>query len=188
MAIKMMSLQSMCWLIACLAIQPSAATSKVDCKWGWDGVTCTEKKRLYVEDIDTWISASQKIIIGSGVVGGISVVALVVWCCCCCWALNSSTPRQRAVVNTTAATVVPMGYGQPVSMYPGFQGYQPVPLLQSPAQLPMNAPPCSYAYPQAGQAQPPPYNQAASGGRPSQVPTGGMNDNPKFFNTAQTNI
>ncbi|XP_078269915.1 uncharacterized protein LOC144601581 [Rhinoraja longicauda] len=188
MAIKMMSLQSMCWLIACLAIQPSAATSKVDCKWGWDGVTCTETNHDYVEDIATWISARYKIIIGVvvGVVGGIIVVALLVWCCC--WALNRPTPRQRAVVNTTAATVLPMGYGQPVLMYPGFQGYQPAPLQLSPAQLAMNATPCSYAYPQAGQAQPPPYNQAAFGEQPSQVPTGGMNDNPEFVNTAQTKI
>ncbi|XP_078269918.1 uncharacterized protein LOC144601583 [Rhinoraja longicauda] len=174
MAIKMMSLQSMCWLIACLAIQPSAAYSSVECKFGWTGVACTETN--YV----------QKILIGVGVVGGIIAVALLVWCCCCCCC--GSTPRQMTVVNTTAATVVPMGYGQPVLMYPGFQGYQPVPLQQSPAQLPMNAPPCSYAYPQAGQAQPPPYNQAASGGQPWQVPTGGMNDNPEFVNTAQTKI
>ncbi|XP_078269917.1 uncharacterized protein LOC144601582 [Rhinoraja longicauda] len=165
MAIKMMSLQSMCWLIACLAIQPSAAYSSVECKLGWDGVACMETN--YV----------QKIIIGAGVVGGIIVVALLVWCCCCCC---RSTPHQTTVVNTTAATVVPMGYGRPVLMYPGFQGYQPLPLQQSPAQQAMPATPCSYAYPQADQAQPPPYNQAAFGGQPSQFPTGGMNDNPNF--------
>ncbi|XP_078269920.1 uncharacterized protein LOC144601585 [Rhinoraja longicauda] len=163
MAIKMMSLQSMCWLIACLAIQPSAATSKVDCKWGWDGVTCTEtnheilkyplfKTNVLLGDVIDKIRPDPRIpkypwLKTKDLLGDVidkirpdtsHVEDFATWI----------SARYKIIIGVVAGIIV-------------------VALLV-------------WALNRSTARQ--------RGGQPSQVPTGGMNDNPEFVNTAQTKI
>lgn len=178
----MLGLQSMCWLIVYLAIQPSAALSSVECQLGWGGLSCWENNPL------------PKILIGVGVVVGVIVVVALLSCCIC--ALCKTESHRRDVIHTAPTTVMPMAYGQPVAMYPGYNAYQPVPLQMSPAQLAMTAAPCANAYPPAGQAHPPSYMEAAPGGQPvhhpmgqpSYIPNGSVNDNPNFVNPEQHKV
>ncbi|XP_051874006.1 protein shisa-5-like isoform X2 [Pristis pectinata] len=138
----------------------------------------------------------QKILIGVGVVLSVIVVGAVLSCCCCgCCACCRSEPRHSTVLNTSATTVVPVNYAQPIQTYPVCQGYQPVPAHLPPGHLPMTAAPYSNPYTPANQnqGQPPSYQEAASAeqplchtmGHPSYISARTANDNPTFVDVVQ---
>lgn len=169
-------------LIVCMVIQSTALD--IECSFGYTGVNCRES------------NTTQKILIGVGAVLAAGVVIAILTCCCCgCCACCRSEPYRPTVMNTSATTVVPINYSQPIQTYPVCQGYQPVPLQLSPAQLPVS--PAPYGQPYAmvpqHQGQPPSYHEAACAQQPlypadghsSYHPAVKCNDNPVFVDVVQ---
>ncbi|XP_059800037.1 protein shisa-5-like [Hypanus sabinus] len=151
----MMRWQTTYLLIVCMVVQSSALD--VECSFGFTGVSCRES------------NTTQKILIGVGAVLAAGVVIAILTCCCCgCCACCRSEPRHSTVMSTSATTVVPINYAQPIQTYPVCQGYQPVPVHPFPAQPPMGPAPCSQSYAMEPQChgQPPSYQEAASAEQP----------------------
>ncbi|XP_041048133.1 protein shisa-5-like [Carcharodon carcharias] len=161
-----------CLLVVCTTILPAVAALNIECDFGLSGVSCREN------------NTTQKILIGVGVVLlAIAVVGILSCCCCGCGACCRSEPRNPAVV--TAVTC-----SQQVPAYLPGQGYQPVPLQLSPAQLVMPTAPYPKQHPVAypNYCPPPTYQEAASMGQPQRypatqpfcTPVANTGDNPAF--------
>ncbi|XP_038668571.1 protein shisa-5-like [Scyliorhinus canicula] len=138
-------------LVVGMAILPSLAALDIECSLGFSGVSCRQN------------NTTQKILIGVGVALSVVVVVSVLACCCC--GCCRSSPQQPTVV--TAVTC-----SQQMPVYPPGQGYHPLPLQLSPAQLAMPAAPYSNQYPVAypNYCQPPTYQEASSMRQPQYYP------------------
>uniref|UniRef100_UPI00398EBDF6 protein shisa-5-like n=1 Tax=Pristiophorus japonicus TaxID=55135 RepID=UPI00398EBDF6 len=178
-----MDLSIVCLLVS-LAILPSVAAYGVECDFGLSGVSCREN------------NTTQKILIGVGVVLSIIVVGAILSCCCCgCCACCRSEPQHPTVVASSATTIMPAAYPQQMPAYPMCQGYQPVPLQISAAQLAMPTAPYSnqYALAYTNQGHPPTYQEASSIGQPLYHPAeqslypsaANHGDNPAFVDSVK---
>ncbi|XP_067854743.1 protein shisa-5-like [Heptranchias perlo] len=148
-------------VVVCVAILPVVSAYDIECSLGFSGVSCREN------------NTTQKILIGVGVVVFIIVVGAILSCCCCgCCACCRSEPPRPTVVTTSATTMMPVSCPQQMPAYPAYQGYQPVPLQLSSAQLAMaTAPyPNQYAMAHPNHGQPPSYHDIASSGQPLHRP------------------